>query len=174
MLNVRIQQADRYIQSKDYDKALECLTFLPDDLIEPFLQNNIAYVYIMKGMYVEAANEIDKVLKFDPDDKTANQNLISMETKLKYSLLRNHNSQELKDQLARVRISITISYSQRGELLKAKQELKSALDIQPKDSNIRLMLIEVCKMLSERFAKTGEKRQFNELQNWANQLNFEE
>jgi tetratricopeptide (TPR) repeat protein len=174
LLNIRIQQADRYMQSKDYDKALECLNSLPDDLMEPFLQNNIAYIYIMKGMYVEATNEIDKVLKVDPDDKTANQNLISMETKLKNSLLRNHNSQELKDQLARVHLSIAISYSQKGELLKAKQELKSALDIQPKDSDIRLILSEGCKNLAERFAKTGEKRQSNELQNWANQLNFEE
>jgi tetratricopeptide (TPR) repeat protein len=174
LLNVRIQQVDRYMQSKDYDKTLEYLNSLPDDLIEPFLQNNRAYIYIMKGMYVEAANEIDKVLKVAPNDKTANQNLISVESKLKNSLLRNNNSQELKDQLARVRISIAISYSQRGELLKAKQKLKSALDTQPKDSNIRLMLIEGCKTLSERFAKTGEKRQSNELQNWANQLNFEE
>jgi len=174
LLNVRIQQVDRYMQSKNYDKALEYLNSLPDDLIEPFLQNNRAYIYIMKGMYTEAANEIDKVLKVDPNDKTANQNLISMETKLKNSLLRDHNSQELKDQLARVRISIAISYSQRGELLKAKQKLKSAFDIQPKDSNIRLMLIDGCKTLSERFANTGEKRQSNELQNWANQLNFEE
>lgn len=171
LMNVRILQADKYMQSKDYDKALECLNSLPEDLIEPFLRNNIAYIYIMKGMYIEAANEIDKVLKVDPYDKTANQNLISMETKLKYSLLRNHNSQEFKDQLARIRLSIAISYSQKNELLKAKQEIKSALDLQPKGTYIRQILTEGCKTLAEMFSKTGDKRQSSEILNWTEQLN---
>ena len=173
MLNIKIKQTDSYMQSKDYDKALECLTSLPDDLLEPAFHNNIAYIYIMKDMYIEAANEIDKVLKSDPNDKIANQNLISMELKLKNSLLKDRNSQEIKDQLARIRLSIAISYSQRHELVKAKQKLKSALDLQPKDSYIRLMLIEGCKTLAEMFVKTGEKRQSTEIQNWASQLNFE-
>jgi tetratricopeptide (TPR) repeat protein len=173
IVNLRVQQADTYIQSKEYDMALECLNSLPENLITPFLRDNIAYVYIMKGMYIEAVNVIDMVLKAEPNDKTAKRNLLSMESKLKNSLLRHPNSQEFKDQLARVRLSIANSYSQEADLVKAKQTLKSAFNLQPKDRDIRLILSEGCKALAEKFTKSGEKKQSDELLKWAEQLSLE-
>jgi Tfp pilus assembly protein PilF len=127
----------------------------------------------MKGMYIEAVNVIDMVLKAEPNDKTAKRNLLSMESKLKNSLLRHPNSQEFKDQLARVHLSIANSYSQEADLVKAKQTLKSALNLQPKDRDIRLILSEGCKTLAEKFSKAGEKKQSDELLKWAEQLSLE-
>jgi|GEM_PF-1479804 len=168
--NIKIQQAENYIKAKDYDKALECYTTIPEDEATPSLHDNIAYVYIMKGMYAPAIEELEIALKYDPYDEIANRNLISIESKLKRELLRSSGLQEVKNNLARVRLSISMSYANRGDLIKAKQTLKSAIDLKPDDDELLHLLNDGCEKLSEKFAKKGDKREAGTILGWQRDL----
>ncbi|HGE69564.1 TPA: hypothetical protein ENX78_01930, partial [Candidatus Poribacteria bacterium] len=152
------------------DKALECYTTIPEDEATPSLHDNIAYIYIMKGMYAPAIEELEIALKYDPYDEIANRNLISIESKLKRELLRSSGLQEVKNNLARVRLSISMSYANRGDLIKAKQTLKSAIDLKPDDDELLHLLNDGCEKLSEKFAKKGDKREAGTILGWQRDL----
>ena len=75
--------------------------------------------------------------------------------------------QKAKDELAMVRLSLAMSYMRRGDLGKSKDILKTALDLNPRDKNLRHLLAEGCIRLAEAFGKGDVRR---ELANWANRL----
>ncbi len=164
--NIKIQQAENYIKAKNYDKALECYNSIPEDISTPSLHNNIAYIYIMKGMYVPAIEELEVALKYDSYDNIANQNLLSIESKLKQMLSQNSGSQKIKDDLVRVRISIAMSYINRGDLLKAKQALKSACDLKPVDEELLNLFNNACEKLADKLAKKGDKKGSEVILSW--------
>lgn len=164
--NIKVQQAENYIKNQDYDKALECYNSIPEDITTPSLHDNIAYIYIMKGMYVKAIEELEIALKHNPHDSIANQNLLSIESKLKQMLLRNSGSQETKDDLARVKISIAMSYANRGDLIKAKQALKSAYDLKAKDNEVLNLFNDACEKLANKLIKKGDRKGAEEVLSW--------
>jgi tetratricopeptide (TPR) repeat protein len=164
--NLKIQQAEDYIKAKNYDKALECYTSIPNEMITPALHDNMAYIYIMKGMFIEAISEIEIALKSDPYDDTANKNLLSIESKLKRMLSQNSGSQKARGDLARTRLSIAMSYVNRGDLMKAKQILKSAIDLKSNDSEVMDLLNDGCRKLASRFSQKGNKKQSEEILAW--------
>lgn len=170
--NLNIRKGYRALQAKDYDQALEYYSKVPDELMPPVLHNNIGYVYIMKGMYLEAASEFDKVLKAEPENETAYQNLLKLESSLSRALSRDPGSQKAKDKLARLRLSLAMSHIRRGDLGKSKDILKTALDLKPRDKDLRYSLAEGCMMLAEAFQKEKSYKDVKEIMDWANQLKF--
>ncbi|MGB9596734.1 MAG: tetratricopeptide repeat protein, partial [Candidatus Poribacteria bacterium] len=164
--NIKIQQAENYIKAKNYDKALECYKSIPEGVSTPSLHDNIAYIYIMKGLYAQAIEELEIALKYDPYDSIANQNLISIESKLKLMLSRNSGSQEIKDDLARARISIAMSCVNRGDLMKAKQTLKSVYDLKPKDAEVLNLFNNACEKLANKLTKKGDKKEAKAVLSW--------
>ena len=126
----------------------------------------------MKGKDLEAVNEFDKVLKLEPRNKVAHQNLITVEDRFRKALSRSPDSPQAKEKLARARLSLAMSHMGRGSLGEAKKVLKSAVDLRPRNRKLRYSLAEGCKELAEAFMKTKSGlRDARELKNLANQLN---
>ena len=167
MASLNIQRGYKHLQAKEYYKALHYYTKVPDDLMPPSMYNTIGYLYIMEKKYPEAADEFDKALKANPEDEIAHQNLLSIESNLSQGRL---NSQQMKDKLARVRLSLGMSHMGRGNLAEAKSVLKSAIDLKPQDEDLRHLLAEGCARLAEAFTKRKALKEAGELANWATQL----
>ncbi len=172
MADLSIRKGYRALQAKDYDQALQYYSKVPDELMPPVLHNNVGYVYVMKGMYLEAATEFDKVLKAEPENGTAYQNLLNLESNLSRALSRDPNSQKTKDDLAMVRLSIAMSHIRRGDTGKSRDILKTALDSKPRDKDLRYALAEGCMTLAEAFQKEKAYKDAKEVMDWANQLKF--
>ena len=165
--NLNMQRGNKYLQAKKYDLALEHYKKVPADLTPPSLHNSIGYLYIMKKMHLEAVDEFDKVLEADPKDKIAHQNLLSIESNLSRGSLR---SQQAKDKLARVRLSVAMSHLGRWEITQGEKVLKSAMDLKPQDKDLRHLLAQGCTRMAEAFTQKNRHKEARELTNWANQL----
>lgn len=166
MTNIKTQQGNKYLDAQNYDLALKYYSTIPKDMITYQIMNNISYIYIKKEMFLQAVDLLDDVLEINPDDKIAHNNLLSIESKLNKRLLQNRNSQEIKDQLARVKLSIAMSHAHQGNIDKAKRALRSAINLEPKDGDVCNKLNNVCKELAEIFAKKGYNGQSNEILGW--------
>ena len=171
MAGLNIQQGNELLQAKKYDQALAYYNRAPDELSPPSLHNSIGYIYIMKGKYLEALAEFDKVLEAEPRNKIAHQNLVILEGRFRQALSRNSNLHQSKVELARARLSLAMSHLGRGSLTEAKKVLGTAVDLKPQDRNLRRLLTEGCKKLAMAFRKekNGQKEAL-ELINWATQL----
>jgi tetratricopeptide (TPR) repeat protein len=172
MANLNIRKGYRALQAGDYDQALQYYSKVPDELMPPVLHNNVGYVYIMKGMYPEAASEFDKVLRAEPENETAYQNLLKLESNLSRAISRDPGSQKTKDELAMVRLSLAMSYMRRGDTGKSRDILKTALDLKPRDKDLRYSLAEGCMTLAEAFQRKKAYKDAKEFMDWANQLRF--
>jgi len=132
--------------------------------------NNIAYIYIKQEKFLQAIEQIDLVLEVEPKDEIANNNLNSIESKLKERLAINYNSQEIKDQLARVRLSMAMSYVYQGDFSKAKRVLRPALVLEPKDEKFYEMLETFYRKLADAYEKKGEMDKAEEIDNLIKKL----
>ena len=119
---------------------------------------------------MEAVSEFDRVLKADPGNETAHQNLQSIEKGFSQTLSRSPNSQEAKNKLASVRLSLTMSYTGRGDLARAKSVLKSAVDLRSQDRDLRHRLAEGCMKLAGAFRKANQYEDAREVEAWAVRL----
>lgn len=169
MANLNIHRGNLSLHAKDYDKALEYYRNIPAEFKPPLLHNNIGYLYIMKKMYLEAIYEFNKVLEAIPDDETAQQNLESIESSVSKQLSDN-GSQKAKNTLVRVRLSLAVSHIGHGNFDKAKDTLKSAVELKPKGRELRRLLADGCTKLAEKFTRRNERTKARELTGWATQL----
>lgn len=169
MANLNIHRGNLSLYAKDYDKALEYYRNIPAEFKPPLLHNNIGYLYIMKKMYLEAIYEYNKVLETIPDDKTAQQNLESIESSVSKQLSDN-GSQKSKNTLVRVRLSLAVFHIGHGNFDKAKDTLESAVELKPQGRELRHLLADGCKKLAEKFTRRNERTEAMELMGWATQL----
>ena len=60
-----------------------------------------------------------------------------------------------------------MSYMGRRDHAKAKDILKSAVDLKPQDKSLRHLLTEGCRRLAEEFAKGNQRQEAKEIAGWA-------
>ncbi|MFC1713796.1 tetratricopeptide repeat protein [Candidatus Poribacteria bacterium] len=171
MAALNIHRGNEYLQAERYDQALEYYGYIPDDRMPPALHNNIGYIYIMGKRHLEAIEEFDKVLAAEPQNKIAHQNLLTVEGRLGRTLSGSPGSQQIRDTLARARLSLAMSHAGRGSIAEAKKVLKSALDVNPQDRDLRRLLAAGCRKLAAVFGKDRSRRkEAMQLTTWAAQL----
>jgi tetratricopeptide (TPR) repeat protein len=169
--NLKIHLGNKSLEAENYDQALKYYTTIPEDMKTYQVVNNIAYIYIKKGMYMQAMDQIDLVLQDDPKDKTANNNLASIEAKIKEQLAKDSNSQEAKDLIGRVKLSMVLSFIYQGEIEKAKRNLIFVVGLEPNDKSVKQMLIDCIEKLADAYEKKGFKDQAREIRDYKNELN---
>ena len=171
MAALNIHRGNESLQAERYAEALEYFRRVPDDLIMPALHNNIGYIYIMEGKHLLAIEEFDKALAAEPQNEIAHQNLLTVEDRFSRIASGNPGSQQARDKLARARLSLAMSHSGRGSLAEARNVLKSALDANPQDEEVRRLLAAGCRKLATVFTQKGNRRvEAKELRRWAAQL----
>jgi len=158
LASLEIEWGNRLIKTKDYDSALKHYLRIPNDLVPISVHNNITCIYIINGMYIAAADEIDKVLKADPENELAAKNLNLIEKKLM-------KRKKAESELARIQLSKALMYIVRGDLKNAKKSLKLASDL-PKDKSLSDLFTQRCNELSASLSRRGAKSEAKEIIGW--------
>jgi len=166
IVNLHIRRGNNFLNRKKYTSALKEFESIPEPVRNVGIYNTIGYLYLMKKQPLKALPAFETALTRNPRDKVAYQNLQSIESQLDQKLNKGEDSETVKNNLALVRNSLVICLIGRNEHLNAKAKYRSALDLAPDDSTIKVTLVNTGIRLAKEFKKKKWPKNMKEVIPW--------
>jgi tetratricopeptide (TPR) repeat protein len=173
LVNLRIRRGNAFLQRKKYTAALKEFEGIPKSARNAGIYNTIGYLYLMKKQPMKAIPAFDAALADDPMDDVAYQNLRSIESQLDRQLDKADDVEPVKNNLARVRNSLTICLIGRNKHLEAKRKYRFALDLAPTHTEVKAALINTGILLVREFKKKQWPKNMKEVSRWIQEFDPE-
>jgi len=170
IINLHINQGNKNMQVRKYKSATTEFEKIPEKERSAEISSLLGYLYIVRNKPISALPHLNRALEINPDDKSAYQNLRSIESDFKIKFAKNKNSQEIKNNLALIRCSLAQALIYKKESLNAKAKLRRALNLAPQSSDVKKVLVKTCINLAKSFQAKKWHKNASEVAKWVLEL----
>ena len=169
-INLRIARGNALMNVGEYTAALAQFEAIKEPAKSAEIYNTIGYLHLMANRPILAITAFESALATQPMDNVAYQNLLAIESQFDRQLSDEGDSQRIKNDLARVRNSLTVCHINRQEHVDALAKYRSALDLDANDPLVRAALIDTGVRLAQEFQEKNWSQRVTEVMRWVQEF----
>ena len=197
LVNLQIRRGNTLMNQKKYAAAIAVFEAIPAPEKTIDIHNMIGYLYLMQREHLKALATFEAVLIKQPANRTAYQNLLSLESQLDVALSKAKASTSTvpgtgeaastpdpvpdtpdptAEKLSRVQCVLARCLMNRKQPKNAIEKYRQALKAKPYTPELRTLLIDTGKQLANRFQKQNDTERYKTIMHWITELdsNFKE
>ncbi|RKU09788.1 hypothetical protein C6503_20645 [Candidatus Poribacteria bacterium] len=193
LVNLQVRRGNTLMNQRKYAAALAVFEAIPAAEKTIDIHNMIGYLYLMQREHLKALATFETVLTQQPVNRTAYQNLLSLESQLDVMLSKaraaasptpgtgeaasnRDTADPTAEKLARVQCALIRCLMNRKEPKNAMKKYQQALASKPYTPKTRDLFIETGKQLANWFQKRNDIDSYEAIVRWATALdgNFKE
>ena len=191
LVNLQIRRGNTLMNQKKYAAALAVFEAIPAAEKTIDIHNMIGYLYLMQREHLKALATFETVLTQQPANRTAYQNLLSLESQLDAALSKAKASASkvpdtgeaastpdpvpdtpdpTAEKLSRVQCVLARCLMNRKQPKNAMEKYRQALKAKPYTPELRTVLIDTGKQLAKRFQKQNDTERYKTITHWITEL----
>ena len=191
LVNLQIRRGNTLMNQKKYAAALAVFEAIPAAEKTIDIHNMIGYLYLMQREHLKALTTFETVLTQQPANRTAYQNLLSLESQLDAALSKAKASASkvpdtgeaastpdpvpdtpdpTAEKLSRVQCVLARCLMNRKQPKNAIEKYRQALKAKPYTPELRTVLIDTGKQLAKRFQKQNDTERYKTITHWITEL----
>ncbi len=191
LVNLQIRRGNTLMNQKKYAAALAVFEAIPAAEKTIDIHNMIGYLYLMQREHLKALATFETVLTQQPANRTAYQNLLSLESQLDAALSKAKASASkapdtgeaastpdtvpdtpdpTAEKLSRVQCVLARCLMNRKQPKNAMEKYRQALKAKPYTPELRTVLIDTGKQLVKRFQKQNDTERYKTITHWITEL----
>ncbi len=191
LVNLQIRRGNTLMNQKKYAAALAVFEAIPAAEKTIDIHNMIGYLYFMQREHLKALATFETVLTQQPANRTAYQNLLSLESQLDVALSKAKASASkvpdtgeaastpdpvpdtpdpTAEKLSRVQCVLARCLMNRKQPKNAMEKYRQALKAKPYTPELRTVLIDTGKQLANWFQKRNEIDRYEAIIRWTTEL----
>ena len=191
LVNLQIRRGNALMNRKKYAEAIAVFEAIPASETTTDVHNMIGYLYLVRGEHLKALATFETVLAKQPRNAVAYQNLLSLESQLDVMLSKARAAaapipgtgeaaptpdtvpdtpDPIAEKLSRVQCGIARCLMNRKQPKNAMEKYRQALKAKPYTPELRSVLIETGKQLTNRFQQQNDIENHNTIMRWVTEL----
>ena len=190
-VNLQVRRGNALMNRKKYAEAIAIFEGIPASAKTIDMHNMIGYLYLVQNEHLKALATFEAVLAKRPKNAVAYQNLISLESQLDVMLSKARAAASpvpgtdeaapspttvpdtpdpIAEKLSRVQCGIVRCLMNRKQPKNAMEKYRQALKAKPYTPELRSVLIETGKQLTNRFQQQNDIESRNTIMRWVTEL----
>lgn len=192
LLNLQIRRGNALMNRKKYGEAVAVFEAIPASEKTVDMLNMIGYLYLVQNEHLKALATFGNVLAKHPRNTVAYQNLLSLESQLVVAIDKAKNAAEASastdevpspvesepdptaEKLSRVQCVLAQCLMNRKQPKDAMERYRQALEAKPYTPELRDLLIDTGKWLTNQFQKRDDPDSREAVIRWVEELNSDD